>query len=85
MDSNRSTVVGRYLQDLAFMEDALRLSFLEFEFAEFCVKYPEEKVIEVVRKTWKKMSARGHELALTLPFTPASLELVKRALTPADA
>jgi hypothetical protein len=71
--------------DTQTMEDALCLAFLEFELAEFCAKYPEEKVIEVVRKTWKKMSARGHELALTLPFTPGSLELVKRALTPADA
>ena len=70
--------------DTQTMEDALCLSFLEFEFAEFCSKYPAEKVIEVVRKTWKKMSAKGHELALTLPFEPAALELVQRALTPAQ-
>jgi len=69
--------------DTQTMEDALCLTFLEFEFSEFCAKYPAEKVIEVVQKTWKKMSAKGHELALTLPFSPASLELVKRALTPA--
>jgi hypothetical protein len=71
--------------DTQTMEDALCLTFLEFEFSEFCAKYPPETVIEVVRKTWKKMSARGHELALTLPFAPASLELVQRALTPASA
>jgi hypothetical protein len=68
--------------DTQTMEDALCLVFLEFEFEEFRAKYPPEKVIEVVRKTWKKMSAKGHELALRLPFSPASLELVKRALTP---
>jgi hypothetical protein len=68
--------------DTQTMEDALCLVFLEFEFQEFCAKYPVEKVIGVVQKTWKKMSAKGHELALTLPFSPASLELVKRALTP---
>jgi len=71
--------------DTQTMEDALCLAFLEFEFLEFCAKYPAEKVIEVVRKTWKKMSGHAHELALTLPFTDKSLELVKRALTPADA
>jgi len=71
--------------DTQTMEDALCLAFLEFEFEEFCAKYPLEKVVEVVQKTWKKMSARGHELALTLPFTPSSLEIVKRALTPAPA
>jgi len=69
--------------DTQTMEDALCLAFLEFEFAEFCAKYPAEKVLEVVQKTWKKMSARGHELALGLPFSPASLAIVKRALAPA--
>ena len=68
--------------DTQTMEDALCLAFLEFEFTEFCAKYPGEKVIEVVQKTWKKMSANAHELALTLPFSPASLELVKLALAP---
>ncbi len=68
--------------DTQTMEDALCLAFLEFEFAEFCSKYPAEKVIEVVQKTWKKMSAKGHALALTLPLSPAALELVQRALTP---
>ena len=71
--------------DTQTMEDALCLSFLQFEFEDFCAKYPTEKVIEVVQKTWKKMSAKGHNLALTLPFSPASLEIVKRALTPASA
>jgi hypothetical protein len=70
--------------DTQTMEDALCLVFLEFEFPEFCAKHPVEKVSEVVRKTWKKMSAKGHELALTLPFSPASLEIIKLALTPAQ-
>lgn len=68
--------------DTQTMEDALCLTFLEFEFEEFCQKHPADKVIEVVRKTWKKMSAKGHEQALGLPFGAAALELVKRALTP---
>ncbi|HYQ26199.1 MAG TPA: DUF4202 domain-containing protein [Polyangiaceae bacterium] len=71
--------------DTQTMEDALCLTFLEFELEEFCSKYPPEKVIEVVQKTWKKMSAKAHELALGLPFSPASLELVKRALATAGA
>ena len=71
--------------DTQTMEDALCLTFLEFEFDRILRQISAEKVIEVVRKTWKKMSAQGHELALTLPFTPGSLELVKRALTPTDA
>jgi hypothetical protein len=64
------------------MEDALCLAFLEFEFNDFIAKYPAEKVIEVVQKTWRKMSVRGHELALQLPLSAFALELVTRALTP---
>ncbi len=66
--------------DVAVMEDALCLSFLQFEFDEFITKYEPEKVIEVVQKTWKKMSERGHRVALTLPFSAPGLELVTRAL-----
>ncbi len=68
--------------DTQTMEDALCLVFLEFEFEAFRAKHPAEKVIEVVRKTWKKMSARGHEAALALPFGAESLALVQRALSP---
>lgn len=66
--------------DSQTMEDALCLSFLEFEFEEFCTKYPPEKVLEVVQKTWKKMSSRAHQAALHLPLSPASLAVVTRAL-----
>jgi hypothetical protein len=66
--------------DSQTMEDALCLTFLEFEFAEFREKYPLDKVIEVVQKTWKKMSERGRRVALTLPLGESSLEVVKRAL-----
>jgi Domain of unknown function (DUF4202) len=67
--------------DSQTMEDALCLAFLEFEFAEFHAKYPVEKVIDVVHKTWQKMSARAQEFALTLPLSGESLEIVKRALS----
>jgi uncharacterized protein DUF4202 len=67
--------------DTQTMEDALCLEFLEFEFDEFSRKYSVEKVLEIVRKTWKKMSPRGHELALKLPLSAAALELVTRALS----
>lgn len=66
--------------DTQTMEDALCLTFLEFEFDEFCARYPAEKVIEVVQKTWKKMSAQGREKALGLNFGTDAGEIVKRAL-----
>lgn len=66
--------------DTQAMEDALCLSFLENEYTEFAAKHPDDKVIDIVQKTWRKMSARGHELALTLPLEGRAKELVLRAL-----
>jgi hypothetical protein len=63
------------------MEDALCLSFLQHEFSEFAAKHPDDKVVDIVRKTWGKMSARGHELALGLPLTGRAQALVEKALS----
>jgi len=72
----------RSSSDMQTMEDALCLSFLAFEFDEFIAKYPPEKVLEVVHKTWQKMSERAREIALGLALSPAGLAIVKRALAP---
>jgi len=68
--------------DSQTMEDALCLEFLEFEFDEFLAKYSEDKIIEILRKTWKKMSERGHQAALGLTFSPAAQALIALALNP---
>lgn len=68
--------------DSATMEDALCLSFLEHEFAEFAAKHPDDKVIDIVRKTWRKMTERARSVALTLPLSGRPQALVARALTP---
>lgn len=46
------------------LEDAVCLTFIELGFADFAAAHPPEKVASVVRKTWGKMSARGHAAAL---------------------
>lgn len=66
--------------DTQAMEDALCLSFLQHEFSAFVEKYDDEKVIDIVQKTWRKMSDSAHELALTLPLEGRAKELVGRAL-----
>jgi len=48
------------------LEDAACLVFLENDFADFAQKHDEAKVIDIVRKTWKKMSPAGHAAALGL-------------------
>ena len=65
------------------LEDAACLVFLEHEISDFAAAhadYPAEKFIDIIRKTWRKMSDRGHDLALTIPLPPAIAELVKQAL-----
>jgi hypothetical protein len=64
------------------LEDVICLVFLENYFADFASQHPREKVIGIVRKTWKKMSDKGHEEALKLPLSPEVAELVSEALTP---
>lgn len=62
------------------LEDVICLVFLESYFADFARKHDEEKLITILRKTWKKMSPRGHEAALALDLSPAALALVEKAL-----
>jgi len=66
--------------DAQTMEDALCLSFLEHDFVPFIPRYEDDKVVDIVRKTWRKMSDRGHDAALKLPLEGRALELVKKAL-----
>ena len=66
--------------EVQLLEDVICLVFLEYYFLPFAAQHPEEKIIEIVQKTWPKMTERGHALALQLPFTPEALELVTKAL-----
>jgi len=45
------------------LEDALCLAFLETQFSEFRHKTPDDKMREILRKTWRKMSARARAAA----------------------
>lgn len=62
------------------LEDVICLVFLEHYFEDFIASHPREKVIEIVRKTWGKMSEKGHECALRLPLGPKALKIVQEAL-----
>ena len=70
--------------DVQTMEDALCLSFLEHELEDFASKHDDAKLIDIIRKTWRKMSERGHAQALLLALPSRSSALVARALS-ADA
>ena len=67
--------------DTQTLEDVVCLVFLEFYFAKFSKKYSEEKLIDIVQKTWKKMSEKGHEAALQLKLDESSLSIITKALS----
>ena len=48
------------------LEDAACLVFLENHFAVFSERYDDDKVVDIVKKTWVKMSDNGHRAALGL-------------------
>ncbi|TVZ56087.1 uncharacterized protein DUF4202 [Lutibacter sp. Hel_I_33_5] len=68
-------------EDSQTLEDTICLVFLEYYFEEFAVKHTDEKVIDILKKTWKKMSDKGHEAALKITFSEKSLNLVKQAIS----
>lgn len=67
------------------LEDVACLVFLENYFADFSQQHDEAKVVDIVAKTWKKMSPAGHAAALGLTLPPAARVLVERALAGDDA
>ncbi|MRI00175.1 DUF4202 family protein [Kriegella sp. EG-1] len=63
------------------LEDVVCLVFLEHYFEPFAAKHPEEKTIDILQKTWRKMSDKGHEAALKLPLSKNSVALVLKAIS----
>ena len=63
------------------LEDALCLVFLEFQFAELAARTPDDKMINALKKSWKKMSPIARDRALQLRFGPREKSLLERALT----
>jgi hypothetical protein len=62
------------------LEDVICLVFLEHYALEFAGTHPEEKVVDILQKTWGKMSAEGQAAALRLVLPEAVSRLVKKAL-----
>jgi hypothetical protein len=66
--------------DAQTLEDVACLVFLEFYAADFAAKHETAKVEDIIAKTWRKMSTKGHAAALALPLAPDVAERVKAAL-----
>ena len=68
--------------DVQTLEDAAALVFLEHHLDDFLTRddIGDEKAIAIIRKTWKKMTERGHEAASALELSPESTALLEEAL-----
>lgn len=62
------------------LEDVACLVFLAHYLEPFATKHSAEKNIDIIRKTWKKMSAKGHQLALAITLPEHLSALVEQAL-----
>ncbi|WP_303317969.1 DUF4202 domain-containing protein [Flavivirga abyssicola] len=62
------------------LEDTICLVFLDYYFEEFAAKHDDKKIIDILKKTWVKMSDKGHEAALQIKFSDKSLALIKQAI-----
>lgn len=70
------------------MEDVAGLVFIQyymFAFAASHPEYDEEKWIQIIKKTWQKMSPRAHEFALAgkIQLPEALIPLILKAIQPA--
>ena len=62
------------------LEDALCLVFLETQLAPTTAKTGADKMVQILQRTWKKMTPRAQALALALPLPAECRSLVERAL-----
>ena len=66
--------------DAQALEDAACLVFLERELHPFAEGRDEAQLVDILKKTWRKMSPRARELALALPLDDAARRWVERAV-----
>lgn len=65
------------------LEDAACLVFLENEIGAFAARhadYPREKFVDILRKTWRKMSPAAQAAAAALPLPEGIAGLVREAM-----
>jgi len=83
IDQAREIILKQKLKlnpDVQTIENALCLVFLEFQYDDLIAKQSEEKMIDILRKTWGKMSDAGREAALSLEYSDEGKALLGKAL-----
>lgn len=83
IDRIRKIILKRLIkknEESQALEDTICLVFLDYYFEEFATKHPDDKVIDILQKTWIKMSKEGQQEALKLNFSERGLALVQKAI-----
>lgn len=62
------------------LEDAVTLYFLKFQFADLLKDQGDEKMVEILRKAWVKLSPDGQKRALALECGEREKAVLKKAL-----
>jgi hypothetical protein len=52
--------------EVQLFEDAICMVFLELDYADLARKQDDDKLVDILRRTWEKMSPRGREAAVAL-------------------
>lgn len=64
------------------LEDVACLVFLEHYFDAFAQDQEEDSMVNILRRTWLKMSDQGRDAARTIRYTPGCTALLEAALGP---
>jgi hypothetical protein len=54
--------------------------FVEYYLSDFARRHEREKVVDILRKTLKKMSPKARNVATTIPLDPPTSNLLQLAL-----
>lgn len=66
--------------DTQTLEDVICLVFLKYYFSDFAQQHSQEKLTDIVAKTWNKMSEKGHAAAMRIPFSAEEKNIITQAL-----
>jgi hypothetical protein len=67
-------------EEVQTIENALCLVFLQYQYDDLIAKTGEEKMVDILKKTWAKMSDPGRNMALDLAYSDEGKRLISIAL-----
>jgi hypothetical protein len=65
--------------DTQLLEDVICLVFIQYYLDEFAAKHEDDKVVDIIKKTLKKMSPQGIDSALQIPVSDKVSDLIGKA------